>query len=86
MWWWRNAWWALRNVALGAAHIVPDVTEAGGGACWGWRRRCLRRWRRRIAGSTLRNVALWATDVVPDVALAGGGAPGWRRWRTWGAF
>ena len=82
----RNAGRALRNVALRAAHIVPDVPETGRGACrrWGWR--CLR-WRRwRVTGRTFRNVTLWAANVVPDVALAGGGAGGRRRRGTWRTF
>ena len=84
----RNAGRALRNVALRAAHVVPDISETGGRACWRWGRRCLGRWRRRrVAGRTFRNVALWAADVVPDVPLAGGGAGGWRRrGRAWRAF
>jgi len=85
-WWWRNTGWALRNVALRAAHIVPDVPETGRGACWRWGRRCLgwRRW--RVTGRTFRNVTLWVANVVPDVALAGGGAGGRRRRGTWRTF
>jgi len=82
----RNTGRALRNVALRAAHIVPDVPETGG-ACWRRWRRCLRRRRRwRVAGRTFRNVALWAADVVPDVPLAGGRTGGRRRRGTWRTF
>jgi len=83
----RNTGRALRNVALRAAHIVPDVPETGRGACWRRWRCCLRRRRRwRVAGRTFRNVALWAADVVPDVPLAGGRTGGRRRRGTWRTF
>ena len=77
---------ALRNIALRAAHIVPDVPETGGGACWRRGRRCLRRRRWRVTGRTFRNVALRAADIVPDVPLAGGGAGGRRRRGAWRTF
>ena len=82
----RNTGRALRNIALRAAHIVPDVPETGRGACWRRGRRCLRRRRWRVTGRTFRNVALRAADIVPDVPLAGGGAGGRRRRRTWRTF